>query len=136
MQNTLPAVENYDLQYVFDMKGSQINREVLKSIQTKDMRDMKATGGQVLKDLDYIRLKEVKRFFKMNEYDIEEIITSLSNDVEFLRSCRFMDYSILLAIRKTNSTCKEQKETRTWEGIKNKILETTINNNSSDRVKE
>jgi len=95
MQNTLPAVENYDLQYVFDMKGSQINREVLKSIQTKDMRDMKATGGQVLKDLDYIRLKEVKRFFKMNEYDIEEIITSLSNDVEFLRSCRFMDYSIL-----------------------------------------
>ena len=35
---------------------------------------MKQTGGQVLKDLDYIRLKEVKRFFKMSENDIEEIV--------------------------------------------------------------
>ena len=35
MQNTLPAVINYDLHYGFDMKGSQINREVLKSIPTK-----------------------------------------------------------------------------------------------------
>lgn len=107
MQNTLPAVDNYDLHYVFDMKGSQINREVLKSIPTRAMRDMKHTGGQVLKDLDYIRLKEVKRYFKMKESDIEEIIQSLNLDVEFLRSCRFMDYSILFAIRKAKYTeCK------------------------------
>lgn len=38
---------------------------------------MKQTGGQVLKDLDYIRLKEVKRFFKMSENDIEEIVQNI-----------------------------------------------------------
>lgn len=39
---------------------------------------MKHTRGQVLKDLDYIRLKEVKRFFKMSEKDIEEIVQKIS----------------------------------------------------------
>lgn len=69
---------------------------------------MKQTGGQVLKDLDYIRLKEVKRFFKMSENDIEEIVQNICQDVEFLRSCRFMDYSLLLAVRKTKSEEKEK----------------------------
>ena len=39
---------------------------------------MRHTGGQVLKDLDYIRLKEVKRFFKMSEADIDEIVQNIS----------------------------------------------------------
>lgn len=37
MQNTIPAIENTELQYVFDLKGSQINREVLKEVSNKDI---------------------------------------------------------------------------------------------------
>jgi 1-phosphatidylinositol-4-phosphate 5-kinase len=32
MQNSLPAVKDFEMNYVFDMKGSQVNREVLKKV--------------------------------------------------------------------------------------------------------
>jgi 1-phosphatidylinositol-4-phosphate 5-kinase len=32
MENSLPNVENTEMHYVFDMKGSSINREVLKRV--------------------------------------------------------------------------------------------------------
>ena len=31
MENSLPHVDNTEMHYVFDMKGSSINREVLKN---------------------------------------------------------------------------------------------------------
>jgi 1-phosphatidylinositol-4-phosphate 5-kinase len=42
MENTIPNIKNYELHYVFDMKGSQINREVLSSLPIKDLN--KPTG--------------------------------------------------------------------------------------------
>ena len=43
MENSLPSVENSDLHYVFDMKGSSINREVLKGISLEQLK--MPTGG-------------------------------------------------------------------------------------------
>jgi len=38
MQNTLPNIEDTNLQYLFDLKGSQVNRGVLKATSKKDLR--------------------------------------------------------------------------------------------------
>lgn len=69
MQNTIPVVENTVLQYTFDLKGSQINREVLKEVSNKDIIKNGPTGGQVLKDLDYVRLEEIKQFYNLSSSD-------------------------------------------------------------------
>ena len=108
MQNTLPAVPDTDLHFVFDMKGSQINREVLKDHTIKHMEHMKHTGGTVLKDLDYIRLKEVKKFFQLDYPSVKEILGALQKDVDWLVSSRFMDYSLLFAVRKVNMNSDHQ----------------------------
>lgn len=100
MQNTIPAVENTELQYVFDLKGSQINREVLKGVPNKDIIKRGPTGGQVLKDFDYVRLEEIKQFYNLSSSDNAKINGQLQKDVRFLMSQRFMDYSLLLAIKK------------------------------------
>lgn len=82
------------------MKGSQINREVLKSKTISELRTDKPTGGEVLKDLDFLRLKEIKKFINFSNDDWNKIVSNISRDIQFLRSQRFMDYSLLMAIRK------------------------------------
>jgi 1-phosphatidylinositol-4-phosphate 5-kinase len=99
MQNTLPNVPHTELSYVFDMKGSSIKREVLKGVEN---RDLKPTHGKVLKDLDYLRLKEVKSFMKMDECVAKMIVNQLDRDVKFLNNERYMDYSLLLGIKRVN----------------------------------
>jgi hypothetical protein len=43
MQNSIPTVPNSEMAYLFDMKGSSINREVFKSMKTSDLKLMKPT---------------------------------------------------------------------------------------------
>lgn len=64
MQNSLPNIPDTSLDFIFDIKGSTINREVLKH-DNEYLKKMKPTGGEVLKDLDYIRLKEAKKFMQL-----------------------------------------------------------------------
>ena len=66
MQNTMPNVENADLHYVYDMKGSSINREVLKNLTNDQLKKKCPTGGWVLKDLDFLRMKEIFKFLKLS----------------------------------------------------------------------
>jgi len=84
MQNSMPNVQGADLHYVFDMKGSQINREVLKHIPTPDLKKKSHTGGEVLKDLDYVRLKECKRFMKLSAVMMSKLAKNIAVDVRFL----------------------------------------------------
>jgi hypothetical protein len=65
MQNTLPPIPNTSIHYCFDMKGSSINREVLKRYSKQQLLE-NPTGGKVLKDLDFLRLKDMKKFMKMD----------------------------------------------------------------------
>ena len=65
MQNSLPNIPRTNLAYVFDMKGSTINREELKKVSSEELKKSPDSGGHVLKDLDYMRLKEMRRFMKM-----------------------------------------------------------------------
>ena len=101
-------MENTELSYVFDMKGSRINREELKDLSYDQLKKKPPTGGKVLKDLDYIRLKEIFRFLKLSPSNISYIMRNLTVDVNFLRSQRFMDYSLLFAIRKVDKLKNNQ----------------------------
>ena len=64
--NSLPAMHDYEMNYCFDMKGSTVNREILKSIPINKLKYGPPTGGKVLKDLDYMRLNDVKHFMFMD----------------------------------------------------------------------
>ena len=48
---------------MFDLKGSEVNRAVLKGLDKKTLKKNGPTKGKVLKDLDYIRLKGLHSFF-------------------------------------------------------------------------
>ena len=84
MENVLPNIKHSELQFTFDMKGSQINREVLKSKTSRDLLNDAPTGGKVLKDLDFLRLKELKKFINFSNKDWHTIVTNLSNDIQLL----------------------------------------------------
>lgn len=77
MENSLPSIDNSDLHYIFDMKGSSINREVLKDISTDALIKMPPTGGKTLKDLDYVRLNENKSFFNMRSIDTKSLLKNI-----------------------------------------------------------
>lgn len=74
MQNSLPKVEGAQLHYVFDMKGSSINREVMKSKSNEELKIKGPTGSKVLKDLDYIRLKQLNNFMKLKPSKVNQIL--------------------------------------------------------------
>ena len=98
----MPNIENTELSYVYDMKGSSINRAVFKDIPNDQLKKKCPTGGWVLKDLDYIRMKEMFKFLKLSQSDAARIMKQLTIDVNFLVEQRFMDYSLLMAIKKIN----------------------------------
>jgi 1-phosphatidylinositol-4-phosphate 5-kinase len=109
MQNTLPNVPETELAYLFDMKGSSINRQVLK-VPTTHLKQMGPTKGEVLKDLDYVRLKDLKKFMKLSEANADAIKRALEIDIDFLKSQRFMDYSLLFSVRSVNQKKKNNSD--------------------------
>jgi hypothetical protein len=72
---------------------------------------MAPTGGQVLKDLDYVRLKADKGFMNMEKGLISKILKHLQTDVRYLQGQGFMDYSLLLSVRKVKDDELEKKLT-------------------------
>ena len=63
-----------------------------------------------MKDLDFLRLKEVKKFINFHNDDWSTIITNLTRDIDYLQSQRFMDYSLLMAIRRISDGGEEAQE--------------------------
>jgi hypothetical protein len=86
MENSLPHIQNTEMHFCFDMKGSSINREVLKGKSNGELKNGPPTGGKVLKDLDYLRLNELKSFFNMNNADTQRIVKQIEIDVALLKS--------------------------------------------------
>lgn len=107
LQNTLPDIPATELQFVFDIKGSTINREVFKNVTNESLSKNGPTGGKVLKDLDYKRLKEINRFMKLAQARVNRILKTLEVDVNFLTKSRFMDYSLLFSVRKVKQEKKK-----------------------------
>jgi 1-phosphatidylinositol-4-phosphate 5-kinase len=87
MENIL---HNKDLSYIFDLKGSKVDR-MIKGIP--DPRD--PPTGLVLKDVNF-DLLNYKLKLKVTEN--QEILVSLIEDFTLLKKMGIMDYSILLGI--------------------------------------
>ena len=100
MENGLPNIMKSELHFTFDLKGSSVNREVLHKKSMTDLRQDEPTGGKVLKDLDFLRLKDLKKFINFDNEDWHKITTNLTKDVKFMQDMGFIDYSLLLSIRK------------------------------------
>lgn len=62
-----------------------------------------------MKDLDYVRLNELKSFFNMTNGDSDRILRQIEIDVNFLMTQRFMDYSLLMAIKKVANPEEDKK---------------------------
>jgi len=75
-----------DIQYVFDLKGSTINRE-----------EKNAEAG-TFKDVNLTKLIKKEAFLKFQQGDMVSIIRRMREDVKFLCSNYIMDYSLLLVI--------------------------------------
>lgn len=50
-----------------------------------------------------MRLKELVRFMDLRSEVANKIVKNIEIDVKFLQQCRFMDYSLLLAIKRVDS---------------------------------
>lgn len=95
MENTMQISDVEQLRYIFDLKGSTVDRKV--------KGETKPTT--TLKDLNYIQIANYrnkgnskKRFVNFNNETKIKLIKALRSDVQFLCSLGLMDYSFLLAI--------------------------------------
>ena len=100
MENCLPKVNNYELNHVFDIKGSKFSREVFKNKSSQQLLSGPLSGGLVLKDIDYERLKELRNFMMIGKLDYRNLMAMISKDSQMLRDLGIMDYSLLLSVRK------------------------------------
>ena len=75
------------MKYVFDLKGSMVNRE------TKNPKP-----GSTLKDINLLNIKVDENILKFSPFDSTSIINLLKEDSELLRNGNVMDYSMLLGI--------------------------------------
>ena len=91
MENAL-QIENEDkLQFIFDLKGSTVNRSVKGKLKNTTTR----------KDVCFLKTKKAHpKLMKIDPDDKERILTIINKDVEFLRRNGLMDYSLLLSVEK------------------------------------
>jgi len=99
MSNVKPDVDNTSVKYIFDMKGSQINRSVIKWRELTDIQSMSYTKNKVMKDIDFTYLKRPKKIIQLEDHEMCTLVQNIQNDVQFLMRNGFMDYSLLLCVR-------------------------------------
>ena len=91
MENTLREKQRGNLRYIFDLKGSLVNRKVKG----------RTTPSSTLKDVNFLLTsKQTKDFVRLDDCDKRHVRQALQKDVEFLRSEGIMDYSLLLGLEK------------------------------------
>lgn len=98
MENTVRLKEPKQLRYIFDLKGSTVDRVVTG----------KTKNSTTLKDINFLVTK--KRFRMLTTLDEKtnrKLVRAMRKDIEFLYSQRLMDYSMLIAIEKSSITDHE-----------------------------
>lgn len=93
MENTLRIKETANLKYIFDLKGSTVDRSVTGQ----------TFPSTTLKDCNFLMAaKNIKDFTKLNFSLSKRLSKRMKIDIEFLRSHNLMDYSLLLGIETSN----------------------------------
>ena len=94
MENTLRLKEPDHLNYIFDLKGSTVDRKV----------EGITKPSTTLKDVNFLMVSQKnKHFSAFRDRDQRLLRMALRKDVEFLRSQGLMDYSLLLGIETLSS---------------------------------
>ena len=101
MENTLRIRDDAHLKYVFDLKGSKVDRKVKG----------KTKNSTTLKDINFLMASRVNSNLADFGRHRKRLLKALRKDVEYLRSQGLMDYSLLLGIESVN------KETNKPDGI-------------------
>ena len=98
MENTVRLKNVDELKYVFDLKGSTVDR-VVKG---------KTENSTTLKDLNFLLIKsKIKELTKLTESTSRRLAQVMRSDIDFLKSFNLMDYSMLIAIEKSNASKKD-----------------------------
>lgn len=91
MENTLRLKQADNLKYIFDLKGSTVDRKVKG----------KTKNSTTLKDINYLMVSATTKGLTHMKNKIRVNLQKvLSKDAEFLRLNGLMDYSLLLGIEK------------------------------------
>ena len=89
MENTLQLQNPEGLKYIFDLKGSLVDRKVKG----------KTTPSTTLKDVNFLMAAEATPgFIDLGEKKRKHLLSVVKKDSEFLSSHGLMDYSLLLAV--------------------------------------
>lgn len=94
MENTMQLNDPKQLQYVFDLKGSTVDRKTGGHI--KPSTTLKDNNFMLCKDQS---AKSGKEFISL-EGSARGLKAALRKDVKFLQTIGLMDYSLLLAVEK------------------------------------
>lgn len=87
MSNAAQAGKSID--YCFDLKGSEINREV---------KEKEITPGGTLKDQNLLKIMKSEVFLMMQKKDVRCVMNQIAHDIKFLAAHNIMDYSLLLIV--------------------------------------
>ena len=90
MENTLQLKNKEGLEYIFDLKGSLVDRKVKGKI----------TPSTTLKDSNFLMaVKTSRNFIRLASDEVRrKLIAIVKSDVDFLAGLGFMDYSLLVGI--------------------------------------
>lgn len=89
MENTLQLKNPDGLKYIFDLKGSLVDRKVTGKI----------TKTTTMKDVNFlIGVDSNPNFVDLREADREKLLQIVKNDADFLADQDLMDYSLLVGI--------------------------------------
>lgn len=88
MENTLRTQNESELIQLFDLKGSSVDRE-------------SAPDAGTLKDTNFQNLKYKSDLYDIQQNQAKERYHQLEIDVNFLKNCGLMDYSLLIGIERT-----------------------------------
>lgn len=90
MENIGSITEN---PLIFDMKGSTLDRKVLKNLDVKDIEGL--DKDRVYKDVDFF---DLIGSFHLSKIEINSILSIIESDTLFLETFNIMDYSLLLIL--------------------------------------
>lgn len=89
MENTLQLKNPDGLKYIFDLKGSLVDRKVTG----------KVTNSTTMKDANFLlAVQSNPDFISLGEAERARLLRIVKSDAEFLASEGLMDYSLLLGI--------------------------------------
>lgn len=107
MENTIRLKDPTKLRYVFDLKGSTVDRMVKGKTKT----------STTLKDVNFLMVKKKKKnLTSLSQSTSRRLIQAMKKDCLYLRSLNLMDYSMLIAIESCRDPF-EQLHLEKLEGV-------------------